>query len=49
MTLNLLRFIPVNRVDEAVLIAILKYKVNYVVFMKYYGPPGDTRDIKENL
>ena len=36
-----------ERVDDAVLIAILKYKVNYVVFMKYYGPSGDTTILKK--
>jgi len=34
-------------VEDAVLKAILKYKVNYIVFMKYYGPPGDTSIFKK--
>jgi hypothetical protein len=34
-------------VDQAVLVAILKYRVNYIVFMKYYGPPGDTSIFKK--
>jgi len=36
-----------DRVDQAVLLAILKYKINYVVFMKYYGPPGDNSMLKK--
>ena len=36
-----------DRVDDAVLIAILKYRVDYVVFMKYYGPEGDTAKFKK--
>jgi hypothetical protein len=36
-----------ERVDDSVLVAILKYRVNYVVFMKYYGPPGDTSVLKK--
>ena len=36
-----------NRIDDSVLVAILKYKVNYVIFMKYYGPPGDTPVLKK--
>jgi hypothetical protein len=34
-------------IDQAVLIAILKYKVNYVVFMNYYGPDNDTSILKK--
>jgi len=34
-------------VDDSVMTAILKYKVDYVVFMKYYGPPGDTPILKK--
>ena len=46
-TLKLLKIFTGERVDDAVLTAILKYKVNYVVFMKYYGPPGDTPVLKK--
>jgi len=35
------------RVDKAVLIAILKYRADYVVFMKYYAPDGDTSVLKK--
>ena len=34
-------------VDNAVMTAILKYKVNYVVFMKYYGPSEDNSMLKK--
>ncbi len=35
------------RVDKAVLVAILKYHADYVVFMKYYAPDGDTSVLKK--
>jgi hypothetical protein len=33
--------------DQAVMTAILKYKADYVVFMKYYGPQNDTQILKK--
>ncbi len=36
-----------DRVDIAILKAILKYKIDYVVFMKYYGPANDTAILKK--
>ena len=34
-------------IKAAVLVAILKYKVNFVVFMNYYGPTEDTPLLKK--
>jgi len=34
-------------VDRAVLVAILKYHADYIVFMKYYAPDGDTPVLKK--
>jgi hypothetical protein len=34
-------------VDQAVLAAILKYGANYIVFMNYYSPDGDTPVLKK--
>jgi len=36
-----------ERVDQSVMVAILKYRVDYVLFMKYYGPPTDTGILKK--
>lgn len=36
-----------DHVDDDVLRAILKYNVDYVVFMRYYGPDGDTPILKK--
>lgn len=36
-----------GRVDIAVMNAVVKYKVNYIVFMKYYGPQADTAIFKK--
>ena len=38
---------PDDRLDEAVFMAITKYHVDYIVFMKYYGPQGDTFKFKK--
>jgi hypothetical protein len=34
-------------IDQAVLTAILKYGANYIVFMNYYAPDGDTPVLKK--
>ena len=34
-------------VDQAVLVAILKYRADYIVFMNYYAPDGDTSVLKK--
>jgi hypothetical protein len=36
-----------DAVDQSVLVAIVKYKADYIVFMKYYAPDQDTPVLKK--